>query len=137
MTLVLNDVTVDNTEVEATWTAIQGRISRSPKFQVLPEDAMATIETVIMRHHDEAFDLWPGFSVSDKKHRVHFWKSRVLDFVEPEKRGLYAVYFHEYVAATDRGTYAEPEEDLSPIPYYGGHARAAHDAYVACTASLD
>lgn len=128
---------LDPVEVEATWTAIQGRASRSPKFQVLPDEAMALIEAVIMRNHDEAFDNWPSFSTSDKKCRVHFWKQRILAAVEQDKRGLYAVYFHEYVAATDRGTYAEPEDDYERIPSYGGHARAAHDAWVACTASID
>jgi len=131
------NVVLDPVEVESTWRAIQGRSSRTPQFQVLPEDAMKLIEAIVMRNHDDAFDMWPTFSTSDKKCRVHFWKEKVLAAVDSEKRGIYAVYFHEYVAATDRGTYSEPEElEMPSVPSYGGHARAAHDAWVACTASL-
>jgi hypothetical protein len=132
MTLV---VVANSTDVESTWASIQGRISRNPTFQVVDEDAIATIESVIMHHHDEAYDSWPSFSLADKKCRVHFWKGCVLDAVPDEKRGLFAVYFHEYVAAIERGEQSE-EDEPGCIPSYGGHARAAHDAYVACTASL-
>jgi hypothetical protein len=128
---------LDNREVEATWAAIQGRISRHPTFQVVAEDAIHTIESVIMLNHDEAFDRWPTNALGDKKCRVHFWKEQVLESVENNKRGLFAVYFHEYVAASIRGEMAMSDDDDSPtIPSYGGHARAAYDAYVASVASL-
>lgn len=129
---------VNTYEVEATWTAIQGRIDRRPTFQVVDEDAIALIESVIMKNHEEAFDLFPGFSLDDKKQRVQFWKDRVIDAVLPAKAGLFAVYFHEYIASIERANAASFDEDDEPtlIPSYGGHARAAHDAWVACTASL-
>lgn len=128
---------LDSVEAEKTWTSIQGRMARHPVFQVLPEEAQETIENVIMLNHDEAFDRWPSFSLGHKKMRIQFWKDRVLDAVEVEKRGIFAVYFHEYIAASIRGEGASAEDDdVSAIPSYGGHARAAHDAWVACTASL-
>ena len=130
---------LDMVEVEKTWTAIQGRIGRNPVFQVLPDEAQATIESVIMVNHDEAFDRWPSFSLVHTKCRVHFWKEKVRAAVPAAKAGIFAVYFHEYVAASTRGEMAGVEDDessCSMIPSYGGHARAAHDAWVACTASL-
>jgi hypothetical protein len=127
---------LDSVEVEETWTAIQGRIEKSPVFQVVPEEAMATIEGVILLNHDEAFDNWPTFSEQHKKNRVQFWKMKVLRTVPTEKAGIMAVYFHEYVAASLRGDAAESDDDGPVIPSYGGHVRAAQDAYIACTVSL-
>lgn len=127
---------LDPVEVENTWTAIHGRIAKVPQFQVLPQDAFETIEEIIMASHAEAFDHWDSYSEEHRKYRAQFWKNRVLAAVEPEKRGLYAVYFHEYVAASTRGDAAEMEDEPMTIPSYGGHARAAHDAYIACIVSL-
>lgn len=135
----MSHLVLDNREVEQTWAAIQGRIGRHPTFQVVAEDAIHTIESVIMLNHDEAFDRWPGDKeknmLRDKKCRVHFWKEQVLESVENNKRGIFAVYFHEYVAASIRGERAM-SDDGPTIPSYGGHARAAYDAYVASVASL-
>ncbi|NDD52287.1 hypothetical protein EBZ39_00145 [bacterium] len=136
---VVNQAVINRADVDTTWTAIQGRIQRRPTFQVVSEDAIATIENVIMRNHDEAYDMWPSFSLDHKKCRVHFWKERVLNAVPDDKRGIFAVYYHEYIASIERSQDAafDEDEELMVIPNYGGHARAVHDAWIACTASLN
>ena len=131
----MTNLVLDAVETEKTWNAIHGRIAKVTQFQVVPLDALETIEAVIMRDHDEAYDNWPTFSIDDQKCRVQFWKDRVLADVPADKRGLFAVYYHEYIAAIERSQDAEYEDVV--IPSYGGHARAAHDAWVACTASLN
>jgi len=135
----MSSLLLDEAETEKTWTAIQGRIDRSPTFQVVPEAALELIESVIMRNHDEAYDRWSTFTVEDQKRRVQFWKECVRDAVPADKAGIFAVYYHEYIASLERARCKEFEDEdgLMPIPSYGGHARAAHDAWVACTASLD
>lgn len=134
----MSELLLDKSETEKTWTSIQGRIDHSPMFQVVPEDALELIESVIMRNHDEAYDRWPTFAVDHQKCRVQFWKDRVRDAVPGDKAGIFAVYYHEYIASLERARFKEfeDEDQHMPIPSYGGHARAAYDAYVACTASL-
>lgn len=133
----MSELLLDKSETEKTWTSIQGRIDHSPSFQVVSEDALELIESVIMHNHDEAYDRWPTFTVEHQKCRVQFWKNRVLDAVPADKAGIFAVYYHEYIASLERARSKEFEDDEPVnIPSYGGHARAAYDAYVACTASL-
>lgn len=128
---------LDPVEVASTWAAIQGRIEKSPTFQVVSEEALATIENVILANHDEAFDRWPKFTDEHKKYRVQFWKAALIDAVPAEKAGIFAVYYHEYIASIERSERGSAEDEAAmPLPSYGGHARAARDAWMACTASL-
>lgn len=121
-------------EVQKTWMAIEARIDRNPVAEVVPASAMELIDAVVDYYSHAAFNEWPSNNQFDKANRAHFWKQKVLEVCPAGQAGLYAVYLHEYIAATLRGTNAYT--DPGYVPNYGGHARAAHDAYVACTASL-
>jgi hypothetical protein len=129
--------------VKATWTAITARIKARPETEVVPEAAMDYIDAVVTQSSDIAFERWPTNSEEDRAHRAHFWKLCVLQSLRTDGRateaGVFAVYLHELIAATIRGDAATGMDDdfTVDIPNYGGHARAAHDAYMACTASLD
>ena len=122
-------------EVQKTWIAIQSRLEHNPVSQVVPETAMELLDAVVNHYSDEAFGEWPTQNQYDRANRAHFWKQKVLQVCPEGQQGLYAVYLHEYIAATLRGDAAEMD-DVSNVPHYGGHARASHDAWVACTASL-
>ena len=128
---------IDLSAVEKTWSAINARIARHPVFQVVPNEALVTIENVIMAGEDEAWDRWP----EDKKCRVQFWKVAVLDAVPADERGLWAVYFHEYIASTMRGGDAAiDDEDIvySRVSVSPAIAqRALAEAYATCSAGLD
>lgn len=143
---------LDLTAVEKTWASIEARISRSPVFQVVPTEAMITIESVIMAGEDEAWDRWPGQHLgdddlpdveknhADQKCRIHFAKEALLDAVPAESRGLMAVYFHEYIASTLRSADAAIDEDIvySRVSVSPATAqRALAEAYAACSAGLD
>jgi hypothetical protein len=138
----MSSLTVDLTEARKTWKAIEVRMSHSPTQEVVGEDALATIEEVVMERHDEAYDLYPTNSFEDRIQRIQFWKQAVIGASLPAKAGIMAVYFHEYVAASLRGQSAAPvptvftDDEPGRIPSYGGERRAQHDAWVACTASL-
>lgn len=156
---------LNTADVKKTWAAVEARIEKRPVFQVVPEEAMNTIESVIMVNEDEAWDRWPSNHLDeqgepdaeknreDQKCRVQFWKQCVLeavvDFaVEDGKNlnvGLWAVYFHEYIAASMRGAEAalDIDEDVTDIRYTRASVspdiarRALHDAYATCAAGLD
>jgi hypothetical protein len=105
------------------------RVTKAPSFEIVPEHAIALFDKVISETEAEAMRLHPK-SYWD---RVEFWKREILDAVAAPLRGLVAVQVHEYFAALLRNE----EEDLTvDIPSYGGEARAQHDAYMACCASL-
>jgi hypothetical protein len=114
--------------VEETKQAIKVRIAARPQFAVVPEHAIKLFDKVIEETEVEAFAQHTGFWA-----RVDFWKNEVLRRVTPSLRGLVAVQFHEYIAALARG---DDPYGFETAPSYGGEARAQHDAYVACTASL-
>lgn len=138
----MSSLTVDLTEAKKTWRAIEARMAHTPVAEVVGEEALATIESVLMENHDEAYDLYPTNSFEDRICRIQFWKDAVIEASLPAKAGIMAVYYHEYVAASLRGQAASPvptvftDETESRIPSYGGERRAQHDAYLACTASL-
>lgn len=115
--------------IEETKKAIQVRIAAKPVFAVVPEHAIRLFDRVIEETEVEAFKEHKGFWA-----RVNFWKNEVLSRVTPALRGIVAVQFHEYIAALSRGD--TPALDPA-APSYGGEARAQHDAYMACCASLD
>lgn len=118
--------------VEETKNAIKVRIANRPQFAVVPQHAIALFDKVMEETEVEAFQKHKGFWA-----RVDFWKGEVLRRVSPTLRGLVAVQFHEYIAALARGGDAVPDPyGFDNVPPYGGEARAQHDAYVACTASL-
>jgi hypothetical protein len=144
---------LDRVSVKKTWDSVTARIERRPVFQVVPEAAMNTIESVIMVNEDEAWDRWPTNSIEHKQCRVQFWKQCVLeavvDFAAEDGKdlnvGLWAVYFHEYIAASMRGAEAayDVDEDVMDIQYSRVSCspdiarRALHDAYATCRAGLD
>lgn len=138
----MSSLTVDLTEARKTWKAIEVRMAHEPVTEVVTEEALATIEDVVMSRHDEAYDMFPTNSFEDRIQRIQFWKQAVLGAVQDGKEGIFAVYFHEYVAASLRGQSAAPvptvftDDEPGRIPSYGGERRAQHDAWVACTASL-
>lgn len=116
--------------------AIVLRINRTPAFEVVPQHAITLFDRVIEETEAEATRLHPA----DVWGRVEFWKGEILSRIAAPLRGLVAVQFHEYIAATMRGDGGvEPVSDdgFGPVPSYGGEARAQRDAYLACTASLD
>ena len=131
---------LDRVSVKKTWDAISARIERRPVFQVVPEEAMNTLESVIMVNEDEAWDRWPSNYLDDQQHRVQFWKEAVLDAVPENERGLWAVYFHEYIASTMRGSDAAIDEDIHYSRASVGSVTVAHalrDAYATCAAGLE
>jgi hypothetical protein len=146
---------LDRVSVKKTWDAVAARIERRPVFQVVPEDAMNTIESVIMVNEDEAWDRWPTNASEHRACRVQFWKNCLLEAVvdiaaeEGEKEpnvGLWAVYFHEYIAASLRGADAaafDVDEDVADIRYTRASvssvtaAQALRDAYATCAAGLE
>jgi len=156
---------LDRDAVKKTWECVVARIAKRPVFQVVPEEAMNTIESVIMVNEDEAWDRWPSNHFdehgepddeknhADKQCRVQFWKQCVLaavvDFADEDDKdlnvGLWAVYFHEYIAASMRGADAayDVDEDVADIRYTRASVspdiarRALHDAYATCAAGLD
>jgi hypothetical protein len=143
---------LDRDAVKKTWECVVARIAKRPVFQVVPEAAMDTIESVIAFNEEEAWDRWPTNSMEHKQCRVQFWKQclmeTVIDFAsavdEDPNIGLWAVYFHEYVAASLRGAEAVFEaEDVADIRYTRASVspdiarRALHDAYATCAAGLD
>jgi hypothetical protein len=138
----MSSLTVDLTEARKTWKAIEVRMAHEPVAEVVGEDAIATIEDVVMSTHDAAYDLYPTNSFEDRIQRIQFWKQAVLGAVQDGKAGIFAVYFHEYTAASLRGQAAAPgpsgftDDEPSRVPSYGGERRAQYDAWVACTASL-
>jgi hypothetical protein len=118
--------------VEETKKSIQVRISARPQFAVVPAHAIALFDRVMEETEVEAFTAHKGFWA-----RVDFWKAEVLRRVTPSIRGLVAVQFHEYIAALARGGDGDcVSGGFDNVPPYGGEARAQHDAYIACTASL-
>jgi hypothetical protein len=143
-------VLLNAADVKKTWAAVEARIKKRPVFQVVPEAAMVTIENVILANEDEAWDRFPA----DQKCRVHFWKQCILEAVvdiaageekEPNV-GLWAVYFHEYIAASLRGDGAagvEVDDDTDVIVYSRRSVspaiaqRALAEAYQTCAAGLD
>jgi hypothetical protein len=140
-------------QVEKTWSMVVARIERNPSFQVVPEAAMATIEDIIMCNHDEAFDEWPSASVEDKKCRVHFWKTKLLEAVGEDaassdagpstSAGLWSVYFNEYIASLERDSLRTAlrecgDEDYTPKSVNPAIAVfALRDAYASTAAGLD
>jgi len=129
-------------DVKKTWAAVEARIKKRPVFQVVPEEAMVTIENVILANEDEAWDRFPA----DQKCRVHFWKTLLLAAVPENERGLWAVYFHEYIAASLRGDGAagvEVDDDTDVIVYSRRSVspaiaqRALAEAYQTCAAGLE
>ena len=144
---------LDMAAVEKTWSAIVARIARRPTFQVVNSDAMHTIESVIEVHEDEAWDRWPSNHFDehgtpdaaknreDQKCRVQFSKEALLDAVPAEERGLWAVYFHEYIASTLRGADAAIDDDdvvYSRVSVSPATAqRALAEAYETCSAGLE
>ena len=144
---------LDRAVVAKTWDAINARIARHPVFQVVNSDAMNTIESVIEIHEDEAWDRWPSNHVDgsgqpdaeknreDQKCRVQFSKEALLDAVPAEERGLWAVYFHEYIASTLRGADAAiADEDIiySRVSVSPAIAqRCLAEAYETCSAGLE
>jgi hypothetical protein len=97
---------------------------------VVPEHAVKLFDKVVEETEAEALRLYPN----DLWARIDFWKEAILDKTPPNHRGMIAVQVHEYFAALLRNE----DEDLTvDIPSYGGEARAQHDAYMACCASLD
>jgi hypothetical protein len=136
---------LDLTAVEKTWASIEARISRRPVFQVVPDIAMLTIESVVLANEDEACRRWPTYHIGgpaspsirhDARCRVQFAKEALLDAVPTESRGLFAVYFHEYIAASLRGDAPEfvyLRRSSSPAIAQ----RALAEAYQTCAAGMD
>ena len=130
---------LDQDFVPSTWVSLTTRLAHRPTFQVVPNEALVTIENVITAHHDEAWDRFP----TNQKSRVAFWKMALLDAVPTESRGLFAVYFHEYIAASLRGDAPEVDEDTDVIVYSRRSVspaiaqRALAEAYATCSAGLE
>lgn len=129
--------------VQSTWAAIEGRLGHRPVAEVVPEGAMALLDAVVQKTSDIAFERWPTNTTEDRAYRAHFWKLQLLQQLANSGRkaeaGLYACYLHEYVAATLRGDeIVQPDDvlEIPHVPHYGGHLRAARDAYIACSCSL-
>ena len=128
---------IDLSAMEKTWSAIVERIGRRPVFQVVPNEALVTIESVILANDDEAWDRFPA----SRKCRVQFWKEALLDAIPENERGLWAVYFHEYIASTLRRGYAAIDDD--DVVYFRRSSspaiaqRALAEAYQTCAAGLD
>lgn len=143
------DLVLDRAAVKKTWECVTARIGRQPVFEVVPEEAMETIETIVSINEEKAWENWPTNTDEDKAHRIQFWKQCVLravvDFAasagDDPNLGLWAVYFHEYVAANMRG--AEAVLSAEDIQYFRKPVspdiarRALHDAYATCRAGLD
>jgi hypothetical protein len=106
------------------------RLNRTPAFEVVPAHAITLFDKVMAETEAEATRLHP----KDKWGRIEFWKGEILSRIAPSLRGMVAGQFHEYIAALERN---DEDSGLMPIPSYGGEARAQHDAYMACCASLD
>ena len=118
----------------ATKKAILLRSARKPSFAVVPEHAIKMFDRVIEQTSAAAIAAHPD----DKWGQIEFWKEEILSRVLPKLRGIVAVYYHEYIASLMRGD-GNVEVDpygFDDVPPYGGEARAQHDAYMACTASL-
>jgi hypothetical protein len=118
----------------ATKKAILLRSAHTPTFAVVPEHAIKMFDRVIEETSAEAIKEHPG----DKWGQIEFWKKEILSRVLPKLRGIVTVYYHEYIAAIQRG---DGGLEMDPygfddMPPYGGEARAQHDAYMACSASL-
>lgn len=129
---------LDQDFVTSTWVSITTRLAHRPTFQVVPDAAMVTIENVITAHHDEAWDRFP----TNQKSRVAFWKVALLAAVPTESRGLFAVYFHEYIAASLRGDAPEVDDDTDVIVYSRRSVsavaqRALAEAYQSTAAGLE
>lgn len=126
---------IDGTRVAKTREQVLARIAKAPSFEVVSEEALATIENVIQANHDEAWDRWP----QDQWYRIQFWKDAVLDAVPEELKGVFAGYFHEYVASNLRGSVAMTDDaDRAPRTINPGiEAQVRRDAYLATSASLD
>jgi hypothetical protein len=103
------------------------RVAKTPSFEVVPEHAIALFDKVMSETESEAQRLHPD----DEWARIAYFKGEVLKCVAPSLRGIVAVQFHEYVATLRRN-----DDVVVDIPSYGGEARAQHDAYMACCASL-
>ena len=138
---------IDLSAVEKTWDSIDARASRRPVFQVVPDEALARIEKVILANEDEAIRRWPSDHTDSAKNRedaqcrVQFAKEALLAAVPFQRRhekGLLAVYFHEYIAASLRGDASDE------FVYYLRRSsspdiarRALAEAYQTCRAGLD
>lgn len=140
-----------------TWAAIEGRATRRPAHQIVPEEWLNTFEETIEQIEsspDAAFERWPSLvdGSSDQKMRIEYWKMRILAAVTDKRmKGVIAGWYHEYTAATIRGynatsadnehnndgtTYTEESDMEIAVPSYSeSHIRC--DAYAACAASLE
>lgn len=124
---------IDGARVARTRDQVMARIAKTPSFEIVTEEAMATIEAVIMANHDEAFDLYP----KDQWYRVQYWKDRLMEAIPENLRGVFSGYFHEYVASNLKGSAAMADDTGYRAADPNIEARALHDAYVAASASLD
>ena len=117
----------------ATWSAIEARFGfvRTSLTKTMPEWARRAIEDVMERYHDAAWKQFSGFDQENEIGRVHFWKQKLLEETEEAKRGLAAVYFHEYCAATLRA-----DAEAAGLPSYGGEPRAQIDTSRAVMAGM-
>lgn len=141
-----------------TWAAIEGRATKRPAHQIVPEEWLRTFEETIEQIEsspDSAFDRWPSLldGSSDQKMRIEYWKMRILAAVKDTRmKGVIAGWYHEYTAATIRGynaTAADRNEHNHDSPEYTeeddteivrlsySESRIRSDAYAACAASLD
>lgn len=115
-----------------TWKAIQGRLGKTPVFQVVPDDWSDTFDQIVMANSDEAWELWPSMveGSSDQVSRIEFWKNKILDEVHDSKmKGVVAGYYHEWTAAILRGMRASRDPNIE--------ARVREAAYAATCCGLD
>lgn len=141
-----------------TWASIEGRATKRPAHQIVPEEWLKTFEDTIEQIEsspDAAFERWPSLNAgsADQKMRIEYWKMRILAAVKDKRmKGVIAGWYHEYTAATIRGYNAtsadnehnddgnidtETQDDMEiVIPSYS-ESRIRSDAYAACAASLE
>lgn len=115
-----------------TWKAIQGRLVKTPVFQVVPDDWSDTFDQIVMANSDEAWERWPSMidGSSDQVCRIEFWKNKILDEVHDSKmKGVVAGYYHEWTAAILRGMRASRNPNIE--------ARVREDAYAATSCGLE
>lgn len=115
-----------------TWKAIQGRLVKTPVFQVVPDDWSDTFDQIVMANSDAAWERWPSMidGSSDQVCRIEFWKNKILDEVHDSKmKGVVAGYYHEWTAAILRGMRASRNPNIE--------ARVREDAYAATSCGLE
>ena len=115
-----------------TWKAIQGRLGKTPVFQVVPDEWSEIFDQIIVKFSDKAFEKWPSMveGSSDQVCRIEFWKNKILDEVHDSKmKGVVAGYYHEWTACIIRGMRVARDPDIE--------RRVREDAYAAASCGLE